>query len=116
MPTVTFGCLLLLVHHELDHVVLVHEFLALRQGSFGLMLIGVRPGKFGLRRLLAALAADLALEIVEVAMVGLDSTLASEGLGGRRFVGKLGLIFSKWLPYLVPGGGILPVSDLRRVL
>jgi len=102
------------MHHELDHVVLVHEFLALRQGSFGLLLIGVRPCEFGLRGLLAALIADLALEIVEVAVVGLDSTLISESLSSWRLVGEFWSILIDWLSHLALRGGILPVSNLGR--
>ena len=51
------------MHHELHHVVLVHEFLALSQGSFGLLLIGVRPREFGFGGLVPALIADLVCEI-----------------------------------------------------
>ena len=102
------------MHHELDHVVLVHEFLALRQGSFGLLLIGVRPREFGLRGLLAALIADLALEIVEVAVVGLDSTLISESLSSWRLVGEFWSILGYRLSYFALRGGILSVGNHYR--
>lgn len=116
MPTVAFGCLLLLMHHELDHVVLVHEFLALGQASFGLLRIGVRPGEFGLRGRITACIADLALEIVKIAVIGLNSTLASEGISGWGLVGELRPILGDRLPHLVLGGGVLPISGLGSVL
>lgn len=116
MPAVAFGCFLLLVHHELDHIVLVHEFLALSEASFGLLRIGVRPREFGLTGLLTALSADLALAIVEVAVIGLDSTLASQGVGAWRLVGELRPIFGNRLPHLVLGGGVLRICGLGSLL
>ena len=104
------------MHHELYHVILIHEFLALGQCSFGLWLIRVRPSEFSFFNLLAALIADLALEIMEISLVGLDSTLASKSFSSRRLVGEFRFIFTDWLSHLVPGADILPIGDLRRIL
>lgn len=114
VPAIAFGCFLLLMHHELDHVVLVHEFLALRQGSFGLLLIGVRPREFGLRGLLAALIADLALEIVEVAMKMFYSTLTRMSLCDWWLVGEFWSILGYRLSYFALRGGILSVGNHYR--
>ena len=88
----------------------------MRQGSFGLFLVGVRPREFGLRGLLAALIADMALKIVEVSMLLLVSTLTNVNvsLGGWRLVGEFWSIIGYRLSYFAPGVGILTVCNLNR--
>jgi len=118
VPAIAFGCLLLLAHHELNHVVLVHELLALSQRSFGLILVGVRPGEFGLRGLLAALIANLVLEIVKVSMFMLVFmsmfTNMDVSLGGWRLVSEFWSIIGNRLSYFAPRVDVLTVGNINR--
>jgi len=117
VPAIAFGCLLLLAHHELDHIVLVHEFLALRQGSFGLLLIGVRPREFVFHGLFAALITDLALEIVEKSMltrIVMMMMFTRVGLCGWRLVGEFWPILRNGRSYFAFGSGILSVGNNDR--
>lgn len=91
---ITLGSLLLLVHHQLNHVVLIHEFLTLADSIFALYYISVlrvNVFAFGVRSISACLLAQGPREVLHISVVGLDSRLARESLRGWLVV-ELGLV------------------------
>lgn len=85
--------LLLLLHHQLDHIVLVHELLTLADSIFA--LIGTTVFRFNIFALAVGVGGQVwahgPLELLHVSVVRLDPGLARESVR-CRFVGVLWLV------------------------
>lgn len=94
--SVAVRSILLLAHHQLDHVALIHEFLALAYSIFALYYISVLLVKVPCLAVRSSTGANVVahgpLYILDVVVVRFYARLLGECNVGRRFVRELWLV------------------------
>lgn len=110
--------LLLLLHHQVNHVVLVHQLLTVTDSIFTLRSSSVlRLVVFGLGvGVSCEVGTNRPLEVLHVGVVGLDSWLGGQNIG-CGLVGELWLVLFRQGQFraLIPIENLIFFGGLRRV-
>lgn len=112
-------CLLLLLHHQVNHVVLVHQLLTVAYSIFSLRDAAVL--RLAFLGLVVGVSCEIGtnrpLEVLHVGVVGLDSRLGGQNVG-CGLVGELWLVLFRQGQFraLIPIENLIFFRGLRRVL